>query len=318
MKNFIRSILTFLFPRCNSYDPTLERSIFHLRRYIEQKNNVYRDYNQAAVNWENRTSKISTEPQNVSKNRYTNILPYDQTIVTLNSGEYINANYVYTYLDVTSDRHLSDTSKILKSKTEEKNVESNDSEKNQETQANSNNNDPIKDKTVQYICTQGPMAESTKNDDTIGDFWEMVIQENSKLVVMVTQLMQGNRIKCSQYWPENGEKSVYKSGIGEITVETLSEIQKHEGAYIWREFKVSYGDEMETTVQHLQYVSWPDHGVPTKMPDFLAFVSELADIRSKIDLAEECQRPVTTSLKNVKTFITGIFSIKSAVLPFFS
>ena len=67
------------------------------------------------------------------------------------------------------------------------------------------------------------MTESAKNDDTIGDFWEMVIQEKSKLVVMVTQLMQGNRLKCSQYWPENGETKKFQSGIGEIIVETMKE-----------------------------------------------------------------------------------------------
>jgi len=323
-----------------------------------------------------RTTVTSREPENLKKNRYSNILPYDQTLVSLNSGGYINANYVYTYLDVNSDSHLISTSNAKSSSNSSSPIQT---ESNSPTQTpKTTNSTPISrqptqtsptktsptqnkktEKHVQYICTQGPMTESAKNDDTIGDFWEMVIQEKSKLVVMVTQLMQGNRLKCSQYWPENGETKKFQSGIGEIIVETMKEEEREGGAFIWREFKVSYLDEklrrrkfdakndiksadgsadnsgennekfkeneeieknngqidrnvnleeiyekefiepeledeyISETIQHLQYVTWPDHGVPGKMPDFLAFVSTLAQIRAETDLKEKTQRPVT-------------------------
>lgn len=386
MRNLIRQILSFLFPRCNSYTPTLERSIFHLKRYVEQTNQTYRDWHGVpAMNGE-RTTLTSREPENIRKNRYSNILPYDQTLVRLNSGGYINANYVYTYLDVNSDSHLKTTTKKVLPSNSSSPTESNSPTQTPQTKnittssrqptetspiktspiqtspiqtsrtptSPKNANSPKKhEKHVQYICTQGPMTKSAKNDGTIGDFWEMIIQEKSKLVVMVTQLMQGNRLKCSQYWPENGETITFQSGIGEIIVETIQEEVREDGAFIWREFKVSYLDEksrgvkvsadvsaqnsgeineefkeieeieknksarndqrvnleeiyetefidpeleakyVSETIQHLQYVTWPDHGVPGKMSDFLEFVSTLAQIRAETDLTEKIQRPVT-------------------------
>ena len=36
------------------------------------------------------------------------------------------------------------------------------------------------------------------------DFWRLVWQERSPIVVMVTNLSEGNKKKCEQYWPETG------------------------------------------------------------------------------------------------------------------
>lgn len=51
-----------------------------------------------------------------------------------------------------------------------------------------------------YIATQGPLA------NTVIDFWRMVQQESSNLVVMLTTVLERGRIKCHQYWPDEGEQ----------------------------------------------------------------------------------------------------------------
>ena len=38
----------------------------------------------------------------------------------------------------------------------------------------------------------------------MADFWHLVWQEKPPIIVMVTNLKEGNRIKCQQYWPESG------------------------------------------------------------------------------------------------------------------
>ena len=48
---------------------------------------------------------------------------------------------------------------------------------------------------VRYIAAQGP------TDQTIQDFWHCVYQENIRLVIMVTGLVEVGRRKCHQYWP---------------------------------------------------------------------------------------------------------------------
>ena len=40
---------------------------------------------------------------------------------------------------------------------------------------------------------------------TVVDFWQLIWQERPPIIVMVTNLKEGNRIKCQQYWPESGK-----------------------------------------------------------------------------------------------------------------
>uniref|UniRef100_A0AAR2LND1 Protein-tyrosine-phosphatase n=1 Tax=Pygocentrus nattereri TaxID=42514 RepID=A0AAR2LND1_PYGNA len=102
----------------------------------------------------------------------------------------------------------------------------------------------------EYIATQGPLPE-TRND-----FWKMVLQQNSHVIVMLTQCNERRRVKCDHYWPFTDEPVSY----GEITVEMLSESESPE--WTIRNFRLGYADETQD-VLHFNYTSWPDHGVPT-------------------------------------------------------
>ena len=46
-------------------------------------------------------------------------------------------------------------------------------------------------------CT-GPLPH------TVIDFWQLVWQEKVNTVAMVTNLKEGMKVKCEQYWPEQG------------------------------------------------------------------------------------------------------------------
>ncbi|KAJ8249683.1 hypothetical protein COCON_G00228990 [Conger conger] len=102
----------------------------------------------------------------------------------------------------------------------------------------------------EYIATQGPLPE-TRND-----FWKMVLQQKCRVVVMLTQCNERRRVKCDHYWPFTDEPVAY----GEIVVEMLSEKEAPE--WTMRNFRLSYADETQD-VLHVNYTSWPDHGVPT-------------------------------------------------------
>ncbi len=39
---------------------------------------------------------------------------------------------------------------------------------------------------------------------TLIDFWRLVWQEKPPTIVMVTNVKEGNKKKCEQYWPESG------------------------------------------------------------------------------------------------------------------
>lgn len=104
--------------------------------------------------------------------------------------------------------------------------------------------------TREYIATQGPLPE-TRND-----FWKMVMQQKSHIVVMLTQCNERRRVKCDHYWPFTDEPVAY----GEIAVEMLSESESAD--WTVRNFRLNYADENQD-ILHLNYTSWPDHGVPT-------------------------------------------------------
>ena len=52
-----------------------------------------------------------------------------------------------------------------------------------------------------YIATQAPTP------DTVRDFWWMVWQEKTNVIVMVTNLVELGRPKCHKYWPD--DRDVY-------------------------------------------------------------------------------------------------------------
>ena len=62
---------------------------------------------------------------------------------------------------------------------------------------------------VTYCSPAGPLPK------TIVDFWRLVWQEKPPTIVMVTNLKEGTKIKCQQYWPESGTKSF---GPFEVTI----------------------------------------------------------------------------------------------------
>ena len=55
--------------------------------------------------------------------------------------------------------------------------------------------------TSNNVIYTGPLKK------TVVDFWQMIWQENVHTVAMVTNLKESNKIKCQQYWPDNGSKN---------------------------------------------------------------------------------------------------------------
>ncbi|XP_029009676.1 tyrosine-protein phosphatase non-receptor type 5 [Betta splendens] len=116
-----------------------------------------------------------------------------------------------------------------------------------------------------YIATQGPTV------NTVGDFWRMVWQERSPIIVMITNLEEKNE-KCAEYWPED---TVTHEEI-EITVVSVTQ----EDDYSLRVFTLKCGGE-ERSLRQYWYTSWPDQKTPDKAPPLLELVQEVERAREE-------------------------------------
>ena len=54
-----------------------------------------------------------------------------------------------------------------------------------------------------YIITQGPMTH------TVADFWQMVWEQGSVVIVMLSKLSENGYQLCHRYWPEEGSEQYH-------------------------------------------------------------------------------------------------------------
>lgn len=145
------------------------------------------------------------------KNRYMNIVPFEDTRVRLldSSFDYINANYIHE----------------------------------------DNANHVFRDH--KYIATQGPL------ESTIDDFWQMIWQNDTEIIVMVCRLYEKYRMKCYKYWPHNKQNASFKR---DLNVEHKNTLKVGDGIVV-RTFILSR-EGVHRTVNQIQLNGWPDFGVP--------------------------------------------------------
>ncbi len=51
-----------------------------------------------------------------------------------------------------------------------------------------------------------PLSLTGPLPNTLVDFWRLMWQERPPIIVMLTNLMENNKVKCQPYWPESGKK----------------------------------------------------------------------------------------------------------------
>ncbi|XP_062567904.1 receptor-type tyrosine-protein phosphatase kappa-like [Saccostrea cucullata] len=106
----------------------------------------------------------------------------------------------------------------------------------------------------EYIACQGPMP------NTIVDLWRMVWQEHVEYIVMLTNLIEGPKVKCHQYWPNEGTE-VY---IGPFSVRLIEE--KVYANHVVRTINLRQDKVTGSrTIVQFHFTRWPDHGTPNPL-----------------------------------------------------
>ncbi|XP_056019779.1 receptor-type tyrosine-protein phosphatase F-like isoform X15 [Ostrea edulis] len=148
-----------------------------------------------------------------------------------------------------------------------------------------------------YVATQGCLAETSE------DFWRMLWEHNSTIIVMLTKLREMGREKCHQYWPsERSARYQY------FVVDPMAEYNMPQ--YILREFKVTDArDGQSRTIRQFQFTDWPEQGVPKSGDGFIDFIGQVH--KTKEQFGQE--GPITVHC-SAGVGRTGVFITLSIVL----
>ncbi|KAM8911530.1 tyrosine-protein phosphatase non-receptor type 20 isoform 7-T9 [Lycaon pictus] len=113
-----------------------------------------------------------------------------------------------------------------------------------------------------YIASQGPLPSTTD------DFWQMVLENNSNVIVMITREIEGGVIKCHHYWPISMKKPLELKNY-RVFLENY-QILQYFVIRILQVVRKSTGTSH--FVKHVQFTNWPDHGTPASVDGFIKYV----------------------------------------------
>ncbi|KAM0826886.1 hypothetical protein ACQ4PT_068565 [Festuca glaucescens] len=127
---------------------------------------------------------------------------------------------------------------------------------------------------TKFISTQGPLAK------TIGDFWQMVFENNCPVIVMLTKF---DNVKCDEYLPLSKRQENY--GRFNVKITKISE----GGKLTLRSVEVKHNESRKVhTVLHIQHSTWPDHGVPDDSSTVRNILKRLYDIPREHPIVAHC------------------------------
>uniref|UniRef100_A0A452H6J3 Uncharacterized protein n=1 Tax=Gopherus agassizii TaxID=38772 RepID=A0A452H6J3_9SAUR len=120
-----------------------------------------------------------------------------------------------------------------------------------------------------YISTQGPLP------CTVADFWQMIWENESDVIAMMTKEVELGKVKCHRYWPEPPQHSL-----------DFSEFHLR---FLLIELKSI------RFVKHLQFTTWPDHGTPRLIEHLVKFIRYMRKIHQTGPITAHCSAGIGRS-----------------------
>uniref|UniRef100_A0A3Q1IRF2 Tyrosine-protein phosphatase non-receptor type 13 n=1 Tax=Anabas testudineus TaxID=64144 RepID=A0A3Q1IRF2_ANATE len=144
----------------------------------------------------------------------------------------------------------------------------------------------VKDEDFLYIACQGPLPT------TMGDFWQMVWEQKSNVIAMMTQEVEGGKVKCQRYWPDTPRTAEMVDDRLQLTLIKDQYLDN----FVIRLFEVKDVQTNEIQlVTHLNYTGWPDHGTPTQPEQLLTFISYMRHVHRSGPIITHCSAGIGRS-----------------------
>uniref|UniRef100_A0A0R3RGV3 Protein-tyrosine-phosphatase n=1 Tax=Elaeophora elaphi TaxID=1147741 RepID=A0A0R3RGV3_9BILA len=151
-------------------------------------------------------------------------------------------------------------------------------------------------KQANYIATQSPLPETT------ADFWQMVWEKVTVLIVNLANNDDQQKGQCFKYWPESGSQM-----YGSFEIHLVSEHIWSED-YLVRSFYLKNLKTNETrTVTQFHFLTWPKSGVPPN-------TKTLLDFRRKVNKSYRGQATPIVVHSTDGTGRTGTFCLLDMIL----
>ncbi|XP_060588800.1 receptor-type tyrosine-protein phosphatase kappa-like [Ruditapes philippinarum] len=126
-------------------------------------------------------------------------------------------------------------------------------------------------KSPEYIASLGPTKDAM---NAYKDFWEMIWEEKTDKIIMLTNLDESGKMKCEQYWPDQGKTKNYHG----YKVMCIAEIIFSE--FTLREFSVVVQGSESRKVTQYHYTAWPDRSVPDNVASLIEFRNKVEQSKS--------------------------------------
>ncbi|VDO93980.1 unnamed protein product [Heligmosomoides polygyrus] len=128
---------------------------------------------------------------------------------------------------------------------------------------------------------------------TFVDFWEMIWQERSNIIVVITNMVEDGRRKCDQYWPSSSNTP---QTHGSYQVGLVNEVSNTHFVHRILSLRIAKCvPPTERRVHQLHFKGWPDHGVPDTVFPLLTFMHYAAEIHSTGPIVVHCSAGVGRS-----------------------
>ncbi|XP_062430305.1 tyrosine-protein phosphatase non-receptor type 13 isoform X2 [Rhea pennata] len=145
---------------------------------------------------------------------------------------------------------------------------------------------PVGNEEFIYIACQGPLPT------TVADFWQMVWEQNCTVIAMMTQEVEGEKIKCQRYWPDVLNKTIM---INDRLRLALVRLQQLKGFVV----RVLELEDIQTGevrhISHLNFIAWPDHDTPSQPDDLLTFISYMRHVHRSGPIITHCSAGIGRS-----------------------
>jgi len=130
-----------------------------------------------------------------------------------------------------------------------------------------------------YIAAQAPL------DHTVCDFWKMIWQQRSGLIISLTKLTERGAEKCARWWPLDTSLEMTR-GPFKISLKST----KTADDFILRTIGIRLDFEPERIIHQIHFEEWPDHG--TADPSSLRRLSKYSQILTDETIKEGNNGPM--------------------------